>query len=748
MALLDQLVDHIKVPRANVDKVSRLECVCSFDTPESKTGLYICLGSFEAIGESFLDYYYERYKHRVYLNHKRLRFKLDKPDTSLEIKPKRLAIGVDNGFKPDAETEYRFEDTYTIFVMPDKTSIPYSSSDVPKLVCESVEAILSADQSDIVPEASNFWDGEQLKETKYANDLNQVDNPPQIPPTGWKCEKCDMKNNLWLNLSDGSILCGRKFYDGSGGNNHAVEHYEKHQHPLAVKLGTITQNGADVYSYPENDLVIDPNLDLHLSHFGINTKVMNKTEKSTFELEIDINEKLGEWSLIQEEGKKLTDAFGPEFTGLINMGNSCYMNSVLQVLFSFEDFKHYYYPPVPVYLDTQGSQDFVYQMAKLAYGLLSGKYSNNDCFVRGIKPKSFKSIVCRDDENFSSRRQQDAQEFLLFLLGKIEINPRYKNITDYTSTDIPPPPVCLFQIGLEERIVCNVSKKVKYSYRTELILPLNVDLSMAINKDELLDYEEKVKLTEDPEAIKNLVKPVPKIPIWSCLKQFSKEEIIEDFYSTATKSKVTATKTAKIKKFPRVLALQMKKFQLGLDWVPKKMDVFFEVPEFIDLETLKATGIQVGEELLEESDSEQAAGEPSLPPAPEPDGEAIATLLSMGIDFDQALAALAKCSNDPMRAIEFIFDPSQEPSGPSIVAGPGADPNTSATQIVYPDVNFENNLYQLKAFISHMGTSTANGHYVCHIKKEDKWYIFNDEKVAVSERPPIAHGYLYFYEKM
>jgi ubiquitin carboxyl-terminal hydrolase 5/13 len=63
-------------------------------------------------------------------------------------------------------------------------------------------------------------------------------------PSGWKCEKCDLTNNLWLNLTDGSILCGRRYYDGSGGNNHAVEHYELTKYPLAVKLGTITADGA------------------------------------------------------------------------------------------------------------------------------------------------------------------------------------------------------------------------------------------------------------------------------------------------------------------------------------------------------------------------------------------------------------------------------------------------------------------------------------------------------------------------
>ena len=71
-------------------------------------------------------------------------------------------------------------------------------------------------------------------------DLQQLENGVIVPPTGWKCSKCDKTENLWLNLTDGMILCGRKLWDGSGGNNHAIEHYEQTKYPLAVKLGTIT----------------------------------------------------------------------------------------------------------------------------------------------------------------------------------------------------------------------------------------------------------------------------------------------------------------------------------------------------------------------------------------------------------------------------------------------------------------------------------------------------------------------------
>lgn len=58
----------------------------------------------------------------------------------------------------------------------------------------------------------------------------------------------------------------------NGEEGAAVRHWEedKDSRPMAVKLGTITSTSADVYSYPEDAMVIDSKLDLHLAHFGIN----------------------------------------------------------------------------------------------------------------------------------------------------------------------------------------------------------------------------------------------------------------------------------------------------------------------------------------------------------------------------------------------------------------------------------------------------------------------------------------------
>lgn len=55
--------------------------------------------------------------------------------------------------------------------------------------------------------------------------------------------------------------------------------------------------------------------------------------------------------------------------------------------------------------------------------------------------------------------------------------------------------------------------------------------------------------------------------------------------------------------------------------------------------------------------------------------------------------------------------------------------------------------YELVGLVSHIGKNTGSGHYVAHLKKDSAYVILNDEKVALSQDPPIRHAYMYLFQR-
>jgi ubiquitin carboxyl-terminal hydrolase 5/13 len=71
------------------------------------------------------------------------------------------------------------------------------------------------------------------------------------------------------------------------------------------------------------------------------------------------------------------------------------------------------------------------------------------------------------------------------------------------------------QFKVEERVECNSSKKVKYSYRSDYLLPLPIPKEAAINIAEVKEYEDKKSAIEAIGAKVNATElPLvrPKIP--------------------------------------------------------------------------------------------------------------------------------------------------------------------------------------------------------------------------------------------
>jgi ubiquitin carboxyl-terminal hydrolase 5/13 len=116
------------------------------------------------------------------------------------------------------------------------------------------------------------------------------------------CSNCELSTNLWLCLTCGNTGCGRKNWDGTGGNGHGISHFEKSGHPLVVKLGTITAEGeASLYCYACNNDVKDEFLRDHLIIAGIDVKAQTKTEKTVQEINLDINLNFALSSLVEDK---------------------------------------------------------------------------------------------------------------------------------------------------------------------------------------------------------------------------------------------------------------------------------------------------------------------------------------------------------------------------------------------------------------------------------------------------------------
>uniref|UniRef100_A0A8D3E6B6 Ubiquitin carboxyl-terminal hydrolase n=1 Tax=Scophthalmus maximus TaxID=52904 RepID=A0A8D3E6B6_SCOMX len=811
--VLMSVLSTIRVPKPG-DRVHKDECALSFSSPDNEGGLYVCMNSFLGFGSQYVDRHHARTGQRAYLHITRTR-KTKEEDINTgsghppKKKPTRLAIGIEGGF--DVEQE-QYEEDIKVVILPDRQEVTSEDlTTMPDVVKERVRYFVCFLETDSVSHTLQVqqWDGEVRQESRHAADLKQLDNGVKIPPSGWRCDVCDLQENIWMNLTDGKVLCGRRYFDGTGGNNHALLHFQQTGYPLAVKLGTITPGGADVYSYDEDDMVLDSKLPEHLAHFGINMMTMEKTERTMTELEIAVNQRVGEWEVIQESGTTLRPLFGPGLTGMKNLGNSCYLNSVMQVLFTVPDFQSKYVSNMDKIIDDAPSdptQDFKTQGDQI-----------------GIAPQMFKALVGRGHPEFSTNRQQDAQEFLLHFINMVERNCR-------SGAN----PSEAFRFLVEERIVCQESQKAKYTQRVDYMVQLPVPMDQATNTEDLQEAERR---REEGDSAAPTVRA--QIPFTACMAALSEPEILTDFWSSAVQAKTTATKTTRFASFPDHLVIQIKKFTFGLDWVPKKLDVSIDVPDTLDLSGLRATGQQPGEELLpevappslvtpdvevkgilgyhgnEEDDSLYSpllcqsvspvlddstvsqlcemgfpleackkavyytgntgidaamnwimghmddpdfsaplvlpgcSSGPGTTPTESVSEEHLATIVSMGFSRDQATKALRATSNVLDRAVDWIFSHLDDlesmdvsEGGRSAAESEGRDPPPG------PRVRDGPGKYELFAFVSHMGTSTMCGHYVCHIKKDQQWVIFNDQKVCASEKPPKDLGYLYFYRRV
>ena len=456
---------------------------------------------------------------------------------------------------------------------------------------------------------------------------------------------CELRENLWLCLQCGNLGCGRAQFGGIGGNSHGLAHSDQTHHPVAVKLGSITPDGsADVYCYSCQDERTDPQLSAHLGHWGINISEREKTEKSLTELQIEQNLRW-EFSMTTEDGKDLKPVFGPSLTGLRNLGNSCYLASVMQCLMALRCFQtRYEFPMNPPPVTEHPAEDFETQMRKLADGLLSGRWSEPDPDVsvsastpelhhqKGVAPTMFKHLIGRGHQEFSTMRQQDAYEFLLHLFKMIRRSPHLKDRKD---------PTIAFRFVMEQRLQCLHCKRVRYRQDEQD----NISVSVPARK---VDVDTApTDGTTIPAEGEDRFAPVT---LEECLDQYTSEDVVQLTCPACGSKQGFSTRTM-FKTFPDILAINCRRFQL-VNWVPTKLDIPVVVSDqHLRLDRYLSKGPQGDEELLAEDGPSDSVN------VFEPNALALSQLEAMGFPRVRAERALQATENvDAEAAMSWLFE--------------------------------------------------------------------------------------------
>uniref|UniRef100_F7CQD2 Ubiquitin carboxyl-terminal hydrolase 8 n=1 Tax=Ornithorhynchus anatinus TaxID=9258 RepID=F7CQD2_ORNAN len=265
---------------------------------------------------------------------------------------------------------------------------------------------------------------------------------------------------------------------------------------------------------------------------------------------------------------------GPALTGLRNLGNTCYMNSILQCLCNAPHLADYFNRNF--YQEDINRSNLLGHKGEVAeeFGIImkalwTGQY-------RYISPKDFKITIGKINDQFSGYSQQDSQELLLFLmdglhedLNKADNRKRHKEENNDHLDD------------------CRAAELAWHKHKQ-----LNESIIVALFQGQFKSTVQCLtchKRSRTFEAFMYLSLPLAstsKCSLQDCLRLFSKEEKLTDnnrFYCSHCKTRRDSLKKIEIWKLPPVLLVHLKRFSYEGRW-KQKLQTSVDFPlESLDL---------------------------------------------------------------------------------------------------------------------------------------------------------------------
>lgn len=297
----------------------------------------------------------------------------------------------------------------------------------------------------------------------------------------------------------------------------------------------------------------------------------------------------------RDQISNLLDEFA---TGLVNLGNSCYMNCMIQCLAATPQLTTFFFPSISMNgsykqhinvnnkLGTQG------KLTSAFVELLLNMLNNNG---KVFSPSKFKKIAgeCSPGRQFASCSQQDCTEFVTFLLDGLHEDLNQMPVLDPKEkkriSELTPE-----QEKNREILPVRLASTIEWERYLKLNFSIIVDNFQGQYLSQLRCLECGTTSTTY-NAFSILTLPIPerlnqthKVTLQDCIEEFTTTELLEDgnkWHCSHCKKFTRSTKKIAITRLPQVLIVNFKRFEVNTSGQIRKLETFvtYPVTEVLDL---------------------------------------------------------------------------------------------------------------------------------------------------------------------
>lgn len=406
--------------------------------------------------------------------------------------------------------------------------------------------------------------------------------------------------------------------------------------------------------------------------------------------------------------------------GLINLGNTCFMNCILQALIHTPLLRDYFLNDLHEchYNGEPKSICLVCEMCKLFQEFYSGKSTPHI-------PLRLLHLVWTHARHLAGYEQQDAHEFLIATLDILHrhckgIDTRTQDVQEAIVND---PHNCdciidqIFTGGLQSDVICQACNNVSTT-----IDPF-WDISLDLGPKSLLD----------------------------CLERFTRQEHLGStakIKCSKCQSYQESTKQLSMKKLPIVASFHLKRFEHS-NRLHKKISTFISFPLYLDMSPFKASRRASNNQ--QKNNNNNSKGSSSSDNNNSDGNNDIDGNSDESNNMNAINNSDAKMNADDVKTAETKgshhdnnnkWRPNSGSNGGSGGGGGGGSNHC--------DDEDENCRYCLFAVVNHSGT-IETGHYTAYIRQgRDQWFKCDDHLITRATVQEVMHseGYLLFYHKL